>query len=58
MEKTGIDHIVCVKCSREAVPGTNPPLCIEHIQEMEKQASEEPGSIRELTDNPGDIFNG
>jgi len=57
MEKTGKDHIVCVKCSREAIPGTNPPVCMEHSK-LEKKAEEEPKTIREFADNPGDKFNG
>lgn len=57
MEKTGKAHIVCVKCSREAVTGTNPPLCPEHMK-IEKKASENPKTLREFKDNPGDAFNG
>jgi hypothetical protein len=57
MEKIGIEHIVCVKCSREAVIGTNPPLCPKHAVELEKKASEDPDTIREFADNPGDTFN-
>ena len=41
MEKTGVDNIVCVKCSNPAVVGTNPPLCADHMANTEKEASEE-----------------
>lgn len=58
MEKTGKDRIICVKCSREAVAGTNPPMCIEHAKDIEKKASEEPETLREFKDNPGEAFNG
>ena len=58
MEKTGINHIVCSKCSKAAVTGTNPPYCIDHINNTEKQAEQTEQSLREFTNNPGDIFNG
>jgi len=56
MEKTGIDHIKCVRCSADAQPGTNPPLCAEHSKVTEKTASEEPQTLREFADDPKETF--
>lgn len=59
MEKTGIDHIKCVLCSKEAIKGTQPPKCIDHVDEnkaLNKNASGEPRTIREFADNPKEAF--
>lgn len=49
MEKNSADHKVCWKCNKDALPGTEPPACQEHL--LDKQASEEeskPSTLKEL----------
>jgi hypothetical protein len=57
MEKTGKDNIKCVRCSQNAVQGTQPPMCAEH-NKVEKTASADPQTLREFADNPKESFNG
>ena len=52
MDKNGMEHIPCSKCDKDAVPGTNPPLCKECLEKslaLDKKASkEEPTTLKEL----------
>jgi len=56
MEKTGVNNIKCVKCSDDAQIGTTPPLCAAHAVTTEKEASDEPTTLREFADNPKEAF--
>lgn len=45
MEKKGAENKVCTYCDKDAVPGTEPPVCEEH--QHSKKASE-PSTLKEL----------
>lgn len=57
MEKDSSENIICVKCSKPAKPGSNPPLC-PACSELEKTAKESDKRLREFADEPGEAFNG
>lgn len=46
MEKNGKEHIPCTYCDKDALDGTNPPVCADHIHT--KQASAGPSTLKEL----------
>lgn len=46
MDKTGKENIPCTYCGNDAVDGTYPPVCEEHLA-MQKTASEDK-SMKEL----------
>ena len=49
MDKKGTAGLPCTFCDRDAVPGTNPPVCRLHMGQR-KEASEgrEPTTLKEL----------
>jgi len=47
MTKTSSEHIVCSRCSRPAVEGSDPPLCERHAL-LAKQSSEDRVGIRDI----------
>ena len=49
MDKNSAQGMPCSKCNKDALPGTNPPVCEDHL--LDKQASEESaeaGTLKEL----------
>jgi hypothetical protein len=46
MEKRSNEGIPCTYCDADALPGTNPPVCEEHLHT--KTASDEPKTLKEL----------
>lgn len=52
MKKTSSEGIPCTYCSSPALPGTNPPVCGEHLQ-LRKQATAEPSTLKELSVDEG-----
>ena len=53
MEKNSNENIVCAYCDKDAIPGTNPPVCEDHIshtQEKKASAETEANSLKELHD--------
>ena len=50
MDKKSSEGIPCTYCDKDALPGTDPPVCEEHKAMGEtKQASEhEPETLKEL----------
>lgn len=47
MEKKSNEGIPCTYCSQDALAGTNPPVCEDHL--TTKTASEEPKTLKELS---------
>jgi|BioPla2DNA2_1021312.scaffolds.fasta_scaffold01400_21 hypothetical protein len=47
MRKQGTVGRRCAKCPKDAIPGTDPPLCKEHI-DMSKTADAGPSTLAEL----------
>jgi hypothetical protein len=56
IEKTGLTNIICIKCDKQALPGSEPPLC-ETCSKLEKTADAGVG-LRELTNDPTEVFDG
>lgn len=53
MDKRSSEHIPCSQCDKDAVVGTNPPLCKECLEKslaLSKKASdaEQPSTLKEL----------
>ena len=51
MDKTSSENKVCIYCDAEALPGTEPPVCSEHLGV--KQASKEPTTLKDLENREG-----
>ena len=52
MDKNSAEHIPCTYCSNDAIPGTEPPVCAEHVEETQvKTASDNaPDTLKKLQD--------
>ena len=49
MEKKSSENIPCTYCDKDARPGTNPPVCKEHLDgPLNKEAAEGPSTLKEL----------
>jgi hypothetical protein len=47
MDKKSNENIPCTYCDKDAIPGTEPPVCKDHL-EQRKEASEGPVTLKEL----------
>lgn len=47
MNKRSSEGVPCTYCDNLAVPGTEPPVCEEHLK-LHKQASAKPATLKEL----------
>ena len=48
MDKRSSEGKPCVKCGELALPGTNPPLCEEHLKTKQASSDDEPATLKEL----------
>lgn len=48
MIKNSNEHIPCVHCDRDAVPGTDPPVCEEHMKLKKKASAADAETLKEL----------
>jgi hypothetical protein len=47
MDKRGTVGRRCAFCTKDALPGTDPPMCAEHSK-LDKKASKAPKTLAEL----------
>lgn len=48
MKKKSSEGIPCLFCERDAVKGSDPPVCERHMKELRKEASRVPRTMKEL----------
>lgn len=48
MDKSSAENKVCTKCNRDALPGTNPPVCSEHLLDKTASEDDQPTTLKEL----------
>jgi hypothetical protein len=48
MDKCSAEGKVCTYCGKDALPGTDPAVCQDHLLTKEATADKEPSTLKEL----------
>ena len=48
MEKHSTEHLPCTYCEKDALEGTNPPVCADHLLNQQASEEEKPATLKEL----------